>query len=131
MKSRFATNLAGGLIAYLAARRGDRAILRQQQGRTELEFQTALRVLLIEILRGAELALSGSGTIMTSGNASCKALDELEAGAEAYEGKIPFPCANYFRDWVWSKYDDVLIEHLDTATIYIVDTAYSSARRVF
>jgi hypothetical protein len=57
--------VAGGLIAYSAAGRGERATLQEQQRRRELEFQAALRALLIETLRGAELALSGSGAILT------------------------------------------------------------------
>lgn len=105
--------LAGGLIVYLAAGRGERATLQEQQRRRELEFQAALRALLIEMLRGAELALSGSGTVIT------------------HEEKIPFHSAKYFRDRVWQKYEDVLVENLDSATIYTVDSAYTSARQIF
>jgi hypothetical protein len=51
--------------------------------------------------------------------------------AQAYEGKIPFSSAKYFRDRVWSKYEDVLVEKLDSSTIYTIDTAYSAARQVY
>lgn len=126
-----ATTLAAGLIGYFAAGRGERASLREQQRRRQLEFQAALRALLIEMLRGAELALSGSGAVLSWTDPSGKNRDELEAVAKAYEGKIPFPSAKYFRDRVWWKYEDALGENLDSATIYSVDTAYSSARQTF
>jgi hypothetical protein len=123
--------VGGGLIAYLAAGRGERATLQEQQRRRELEFQAALRALLIEMLRGAELALSGSGAILTWADPSGKTPDELEVVAQTFEGKILFSSAKYFRDRVWSKYEDVLVENLDSATIYTVDSAYSSARQTF
>ena len=81
--------------------------------------------------RGAELALSGSGAILTWADPSGKTPDELEVVAQTFEGKILFSSAKYFRDRVWSKYEDVLVENLDSATIYTVDSAYSSARQTF
>jgi hypothetical protein len=123
--------LAGGVIAYLAAGRGERATLREQRRRRELEFQAALRALLIEMLRGAELALSGSGTVLSWGDPSGKTPAELELAAQAHEGKIPFSSAKYFRDRAWSKYEDVLVENLDSPSINTIDSAYSSARQVF
>jgi len=119
------------LIGYFAAGRGERATLREQQRRRELGFQAALRALLIEMLRGADLALSGSGTVLTWGNPSGKTSTELDLVAQTFEGKIPFSSAKYFRDRVWLKYEDVLVENLASATIYAIDGAYSSARRVF
>jgi hypothetical protein len=53
--------LAGGLITYLAAGRGERATLREQQRRRELEFQAALRALLIEMLRGGRTRVERFG----------------------------------------------------------------------
>lgn len=123
--------LAGGLITYLAAGRGERATLREQQRRRELEFQAALRALLIEMLRGAELALSGSGTVITWADPSGKPPGELDLIARAHEGKIPFSSAKYFRDRIWQKYEDVLVENLGCATIYAIDSAYNSARQAF
>jgi hypothetical protein len=129
--SPFATALAGGLIGYLAAGRGERATLREQRQRKELEFQAALRALLIEMLRTAELALAGSGAVPSWGDPAGKTEKEREAAAQAYEGKIPFSSAKYFRDRAWLKYEDTFIENLDSATIYTVDTAYGDARRIF
>jgi hypothetical protein len=83
------------------------------------------------MLRTAELALSGSGTVASWGDPSRKTAEEREATARAYEGKIPFNSAKYFRDRVWVKYEDAFIENLDSATIYAVDTAYSGARQIF
>jgi hypothetical protein len=123
--------LVGGLIAYFAAGRGDRANLREQQRHRKLEFQAALRALLIEMLRGAELALSGSGTVLSWGDPSGKTHAELEFAAQAHEGQIPFYSAKYFRDRAWLKYEDVLVENLDSLTINTIDSAYSSARQVF
>jgi membrane protein YqaA with SNARE-associated domain len=88
--------LAGGLIAYLVARHGENATLREQQRRGELEFQAALRALLIEMFRGAELALSGSGTVLTWGSPSGKTSAELDLTAQAYEGRYRFPLRNTF-----------------------------------
>jgi hypothetical protein len=129
--SPFATALAGGLIGYLAAGRGERATLREQRRRRELEFQAALRALLIEMLRTAELALSGSGPVASWGDPAGKTEEQLDATARAYEGKIPFTSAKYFRDRAWLKCEDTFIENLDSATIYAVDTAYSGARQTF
>jgi hypothetical protein len=105
--------------------------LREQRHRKELEFQAALRALLIEMLRAAELALSGSGTVPSWGDPAAKTAQERNATAQAYEGKIPFTSAKYFRDRVWLKYEDAFIENLDSAVIYTVDTAYSGAHQVF
>jgi hypothetical protein len=77
-----------------------------------LEFQAALRALVIEMLRGAELALRGSGTVLTWGDPSGKTSADLDLVAEAHEGKIPYASAKYFRDRIWQKYEDVLVEKL-------------------
>ena len=79
--------LAGGLITYLAAGRGERATLREQRRRRELEFQAALRALLIEMLRGAELALSGSGTVFTWGDPSGKTPAEFRSRGASLRGQ--------------------------------------------
>jgi hypothetical protein len=123
--------IVGGLIGYFAAGRGERAMLREQRRRRELEFQAALRALLIEMVRAAELALSGSGTVLTWGSAAGKTREELEQTAQAFEGKTPFRSAKYFRDRAWLKYEDVLVENLDSASVYAIDRAYSGARQVF
>jgi len=129
--SPFATALAGGLIGYLAAGRGERATLREQRRQKQLATQAALRALAIEMFRDAELALSGSATVLSWGDPSSKTEEELKAVAQAYEGKIPFALAKYFRDRTWSKYEDIFVENLDSATLYTVDAAYSSARQIF
>jgi hypothetical protein len=129
--SRFATALAGGLIGYFAAGRGERATLREQRRKREREIQAAFRALVIEMLRTAELALNGSSVVRTWGDPATKTEEQLEATARAYEGKIPFTSAKYFRDRIWLKYEDIFLENLDSATIYTVDTAYNGARLTF
>jgi hypothetical protein len=130
--SPLATAVAAALITYLAAGRGERTTSREQRRRRQSEFQAALRALLIEVLRGAELALTGSGTVITWADPSSKNARELDDVAQMYEGKVvPFHHARYFRDRVWSKYEDVLVENLNSATIYTVDSAYASARQTF
>ena len=93
-----ATALAGGLIGYLAAGRGERTTLKERRRRRELEFQAALRALLIEMLRAAELALSGSSSVPRWGDPAQKTEEQLEKTAQAYEGKVPLPLGKYFRD---------------------------------
>jgi hypothetical protein len=115
----------------VAAELGERTTLRERRRRGVLQFQAALRALLAEILGAAELALSGSGTVFSWPNPSGKSPAELKIIAQEYEGKIPFSSAKYFRDRVWSKYEDVLLENLDAATISALDGAYGSARQVF
>jgi hypothetical protein len=88
--------LAGGLIGYFAAGRGERATVREQKRRRQLEFQAALLALLIEMLMGAELALSGSGMVTTWPDPYGQTSTELERIAEALESKIPFSSAKYF-----------------------------------
>lgn len=111
--------------------RGERPIVRGQQRRRELPLQAALRALLIEILGSVELALNGSHAVISWSDPSGKMPADLEVIAQAFEGKIPFPAAKYFRDRVWSQYEEVFLENLDSATIYAVDSAYRSARQVF
>ncbi len=115
----------------VAAEPGERATLREQHPRRQLQFQAALRALLVEVLGAVELALSGSGTVLSWPSPSGKSPAELKIIAQTYEGKIPFSSAKYFRDRVWSKFEDVLLENLDSATISALDSAYRSARQVF
>jgi hypothetical protein len=75
--------------------------------------------------------LSGSGTVITWADPSGKTPGELDLIAKAHEGKIPFSSAKYFRDRIWQKYEDVLVENLGSATIYTIDCAYNSARQAF
>jgi hypothetical protein len=65
------------------------------------------------------------------GSAAGKTREELEQTAQAFEGKTPFPSAKYFRDRAWLKYEDVLVENLDSESVYAIDRAYSGARQVF
>jgi hypothetical protein len=76
--SPFVTALAGGLIGYFAAGRGERATLREQRRKREREIQAAFRALVIEMLRTAELALSGSSVVRTCINRVYRCGIEME-----------------------------------------------------
>jgi hypothetical protein len=123
--------LAGGWITYFATVRRDRAASEERELRRLFDFQAAVRAVVIEMLRAAELALNGSSTILSWSDPSNKSPSEREETARAFEGKALFPLARYFSDRFWKKYEDVLFANLDSATINAIDSAYDSGRQMF
>jgi len=119
------------LGAQIAAEHSEVTILRGSRAARQLELQAALRGLPSEMLETMQLALNGSGTVANWGDPSRKTAEQREATAQAYEGHIPFSAAKYFQDRMREKYEGVLLENLDSDTIYSINSAYSSARQVF
>jgi hypothetical protein len=77
------------------------------------DVQAAVRGVIVEMLEGIRLALSGSATALPIANG------------------VPFPSAKYFRDKSWTRYSELLAQTLNIEVLDRIATAYDSARRVF